>query len=86
MPIPIPTDDDRKQFIADSKSLEHPFDRWCYDTFLIRGQIYRNIGVHPSWGTRGLSVAEHRAWATLVMGGSPRFVDVEFNGNRDKLT
>lgn len=33
-PVPVPTDEDRRRFILDAKSLEHPFDRWCYDTFL----------------------------------------------------
>lgn len=33
--IPVPTDEDRKQSIVDSgDTIEHPFDRWCYDQFL----------------------------------------------------
>ena len=85
-PIPIPTDDDRKQFIADSKSLEHPFDRWCYDTFLSV-----NTGTAILVSTRhGERVARRLQnivpGARLVYTWSAPFVDVEFNGNRDKLT
>jgi hypothetical protein len=85
--IPTPTDEDRKQLIVDSGgTIEHPFDRWCYDRFLSADSGTAML-ISTRRGERLAKRLQNDAsGARLIYTWSAPCLDYDFNAGADNVT